>query len=276
MDELLNRLNEALTNDEIVTLITVIESPDPSIIIGNKLLIRHQEQHGTLGSERLDRVATQEIQENRELTDTFTRWGDQLRAIANEDYRNSVLSKTEPRIRLLFEILRPQPCLIICGAGHIARALVQLGAILGFRAIVIDDRAEFANRDYFPQSEIDLRIAPFTEAVSQLKIKPYMSIVIVTRGHKYDEDCLRLLLSTPAQYLGMIGSRRRITVVKEKLIAEGFSSAQLAKLHAPIGLNIGARSPEEIALAILAEIILVRNRGLGISDSLPMSHVKKF
>ena len=98
-----------------------------------------------------------------------------------------------------------------------------------------------------------------------------MAIVIVTRGHKHDEDCLRLLLDSPSNYIGMIGSRRRVTVVKERLQNEGFSEAQLSKLYAPIGLDIGAKTPEEIALTILAEIVLVRNRGRDVLDSNPLS-----
>jgi xanthine dehydrogenase accessory factor len=118
---------------------------------------------------------------------------------------------------------------------------------------------------------VELHALPFEQAIARIKVTENMAVVIVTRGHKHDEDCLRLLLNTPAQYIGMIGSRRRVAVVFEKLESEGFTGEQIDRIYAPIGLDIGARTPEEIALAILSEIILIRNRGKEKDDSGPLS-----
>ncbi|MEW6732829.1 MAG: XdhC family protein [Acidobacteriota bacterium] len=268
MNELLTKLTEALTNEQTVTLVTVIEvgvDVPATIKTGNKRLIGSAgDVTGSLGDVKLDTVVDHEIEHlvSQGSEDTITLWTKQF---------SSSASLTYPNVRLLIEILRPQPCLLICGAGHIARALTQLGLILGFRAIVIDDREEFANRSYFPDTRVELYAQPFTQALATIKVSPHMAVVIVTRGHHYDEDCLRLLLNTTTHYIGMIGSRRRVAVVMERLHKEGYLPAQLARVRAPIGLDIGARTPEEIALTILAEIVLVRNRGENIDDCRPLS-----
>ena len=273
MNDLLKELTEALAKGETVTLTTVIDTGNPAVTVGSKRLIHADGRRvGSLGNSLLDAAADWEAhyQASRQRNDTFT--------LLSEKFLSpeaaAIVQSGSIRARILFEILRPQPCLLICGAGHIGRALTQIGQILGFRAVVIDDRAEFASRAYFPDPQVELRAQPFEEAVQQVRVTDNTSIIIVTRGHKHDEDCLRLLLDSPAQYIGMIGSRRRVAVVIEKLQGEGFSKEQLGRIYAPIGLDIGARTPEEIALTILAEIILIRNRGKEQTDCRPLSRKK--
>jgi len=130
--------------------------------------------------------------------------------------------------------------------------------MLDFKVVVIDDRPFFASKDLFPTAD-EIICAPFVPALQSLPITPHVYAVIVTRGHRYDADCLRRLLGTPAAYLGMIGSRRRVIDMKEMLAAEGVPKEQLAALYAPIGLAIGAETPAEIATSILAEVIKVKN-----------------
>lgn len=165
--------------------------------------------------------------------------------------------------RLLFEISRPPLELVICGGGHVGRAVATAGRMLDFAVTVIDDRAEFVARERFPDEKIGLVCADFTTALRSLKITPATHLVIVTRGHRHDEICLREVIDKPARYIGMIGSRRRTTTIREHLRREGVGGELLRRVHAPIGLDIGAQTPEEIALAILAEIILVRRGGSG-------------
>jgi xanthine dehydrogenase accessory factor len=277
MDQLLDKINQLLAREESLTLLTVIEinpSTSSAIKIGNKrLLSASGEILGSLGDALLDEAVAKEAayQAGKRDNDTLAISTDKFQAPENAAFAASVAAGRAPLARVLIEVVRSQPRLFICGAGHIARALAQFGLILGFRAIILDDRAEFANRAYFPDARIELIAEPFETAVKQIKVTANTAIVIVTRGHKHDEDCLRQLLASPAQYIGMIGSRRRVGVVREKLLAEGFISDQLDRIYAPIGLNIGARSPEEIALAILAEIVLVRNRGKDHLNCTPLS-----
>lgn len=165
------------------------------------------------------------------------------------------------------EVLAPPPRLVIAGAGHIARPLATLGALCGFSVTVVDDRPEYADRRLFPQAD-SVVCRPFTEFFQELACDPQTHVVLVTRGHRHDEDCLRCLAGRPAGYLGMIGSRRRTRAVFADLEAEGVDPRWLDQVHAPIGLDIGARTPEEIALAIMAEIIKVRRGGRAASLSL--------
>lgn len=179
-------------------------------------------------------------------------------------------------VRLLFELARPPLELLICGGGHVGQAVAKAGRLLDFNITVIDDRAEFAARDKFPDPAVQLRAQDFVEALRSINITPATHIVIVTRGHRHDEICLEEVIDKPARYIGMIGSRRRTTTIRERLKRAGIAPEFLRRVHAPIGLDIGALTPEEIALAILAEIVLVRRGGSGIPKSHegPMAHAR--
>jgi xanthine dehydrogenase accessory factor len=167
--------------------------------------------------------------------------------------------------RVLFERIELEPRLVICGAGHVGASLARLAALLNYRVTLIDDRAEFISRGAFPEEGIELVLAAgWKESVgAAIGNGRSISIAIVTRGHKEDEECLRAVMSSAPEYIGLIGSKRRTRFVLEKLRAEGFAAARLDQVRAPIGLDIGAVSPEEVALAILAEIVANRRGGRG-------------
>ncbi|MDR3357845.1 MAG: XdhC family protein [Desulfovibrio sp.] len=149
----------------------------------------------------------------------------------------------------------PGTRLVILGAGHIALPLAKMGAMLHFETVVFDDRPSFANRERFPDAA-DVVCDYFDNMANRLSIRSGDFVAIVTRGHKYDQDCLRAIVrGKMPRYLGMIGSRRRVGIVLQQLRDEGCAPENLARLHAPIGLDIGAVTPEEIALAILAEMV---------------------
>ncbi len=154
----------------------------------------------------------------------------------------------------------PQEQLIIAGAGHIGEPLAQIAKVLGYRVTVIDDRAHFANRERFPEADRVIA-ADFAAAMGTLRLHVRTYIVLVTRGHEHDEAILQQIIGSPAPYIGMIGSKRRVLVVFERLVAEGIPDEKLHRVYAPIGLDIGARWPEEIALAIMAEIVNLRRGG---------------
>ena len=158
-------------------------------------------------------------------------------------------------VRLVIEIVRPKFELVVFGAGHVGQAVALMGALTGYQVTVVDDREEFASRSRLPDPRIRPLVNDYASATEKLTLSQSTAIVIVTRGHQYDEVCLKSVIGSNAAYIGMIGSRRRVLSVFKKLAGEGFSEADLQSVHAPIGLRIGAITPQEIAVSILAEII---------------------
>ena len=157
----------------------------------------------------------------------------------------------------------PRERLILLGCGHVSQALCGYGADLGFSVIAADDRPSFANRARFPAAE-QVLCDSFENAIRALHIGETDYVAILTRGHRYDADCLRAILPGPfPRYLGMIGSKRRVEGLKELLTEEGFDPALLSRLHAPIGLPIQALTLPEIAIAIAAELIQCRRADSG-------------
>ncbi len=169
----------------------------------------------------------------------------------------------EGNLQVFFEVHLPPPHLIIAGAGHIGMALAELGKINGFRVTVVDDRPAFANRERFPTAD-EVVVAPMAQVLREMPVDENTYVVLVTRGHQLDFECLQAMIGRRVGYLGMIGSRRRVRAVFQLLAEEkGVPREHLAHVHAPIGLDIGAETPAEIATAIMAEIILVRRGGTG-------------
>jgi xanthine dehydrogenase accessory factor len=150
--------------------------------------------------------------------------------------------------------------LIIVGAGHIAQPLCEIGHMLGFRTVVIDDRWAFANRERFPRAN-DIRVGAFEETLNALEINEHSYVVVVTRGHVWDEASVKAVLKRNPAYVGMIGSKRRAKTTLERLAEQGYSPAELSRIHTPMGLDIAAETPAEIAVAIAAELIRVRRGG---------------
>jgi xanthine dehydrogenase accessory factor len=159
--------------------------------------------------------------------------------------------------KLFIEPVEPDEVIYIFGAGHISTCLAQLAKTIGFRVVVADDRAEFCNSERFPQAD-ELLVMPFSEVFERIAVTYSSYLAIVTRGHVHDLAVLRETLRYSPAYIGMIGSKSKINTVYELLLEEGMSKASLEKVHAPIGLDIGAETPEEIAVAIVAEMIQVR------------------
>ena len=162
--------------------------------------------------------------------------------------------------KLIIERITGRPSIFIFGAGHVGQALALTSTLLGYEVVVVDDRAEFASRKRLPDTRIKLIVDDFDKAIKSLPMGTRSAAVIVTRGHQFDEICLENLLRLPLSYLGMIGSKRRVMSIFKRLSQQGFADSDLSKVHAPVGLSIGARSPQEIAIAILAEIIAEANK----------------
>jgi len=166
-------------------------------------------------------------------------------------------------MKVFVDVLQSKEEVLIFGAGHIAVCVFKLAKMVGFKVTVVDSRKEFANQDRFP--EADEIIAEDTEkALRHLDITPSTYIIVVTRGHLKDEEVLASVVRSNAAYIGMIGSRKKNTTVFQHLEEQGISAQELKKVHAPIGMDIGAQTPEEIAVSIMAEIIQVRRGKKGL------------
>jgi xanthine dehydrogenase accessory factor len=163
-------------------------------------------------------------------------------------------------VSVFFEPALPKPTLVIVGAGHVAVPVAEVGRLLDFEVVVIDDRPSFANRERFPTAD-RIVVDDFEAALDALPITPSTYVVLVTRGHTHDVHALRRIVERPAGYIGMIGSRRRVFAVFKLLHEEGVPIETLLRVHAPIGLDIETETPGEIAVSIGAELLQARRGG---------------
>src|SRR5437764_5276858 len=174
------------------------------------------------------------------------------------------------QLDVFVEPVLPLPHAFIFGAGHISKSLSKVATLAGFATVVVDDRETFANRERFPEAA-EVHAAEYEEAFPRLNINETSYIIIVTRGHRDDMRVLKLAIGTPARYIAMIGSKRKVLNVVRELEKEGMERAALERIFAPMGLNIGAISPEEIAISVAAEMIAVRRNAPTNWRSLSMS-----
>jgi len=251
-----------------VVLATVIQAPaESSVAVGAKLLLRPDGSSlGALGGGPLEAAV---------LADG----GDAFR---RHDVESLFYSPDGARItrreagsgtggyQVMLEVHEPPATLVIVGGGHIGKALATIGDLCGFAVVVVDDRPDYANPERFPEADRVI-CGDFAEVLGELAIDANTYIVTVTRGHKHDEISLRQVAGSAAAYVGMIGSKRRVGAVLQHLIDEGLDEEAVRRVHTPIGLDIGAETPEEIAVAIMAEVVQVRRGGSGR----PMREVKK-
>ncbi|MGM9991391.1 MAG: XdhC family protein [Candidatus Bruticola sp.] len=180
-----------------------------------------------------------------------------------------LLPYKDGQVEVFAELIAPSKRLYIAGAGHVSRPVAAIGKMCGFAVTVNDDRPLYADPSLFAEG-IEVISKPFSEFFADLEpcLDDNCAVVLVTRGHKHDEECLRCLIGKDLGYLGMIGSKRRTRIIMEHLLADGVSSEWLSRVHAPIGLDLGGETPEEIAVAIMAEIVSTFNHGRGQEISL--------
>ncbi|MBU0493528.1 MAG: XdhC/CoxI family protein [Chloroflexi bacterium] len=267
---LLAAIQEALAQGEPVALCTVVRAEGSTPRgPGAKMVVRADGSTlGTVGGGAVEAGVTQQAME-------ALRHG--ITSLADYTLRD----EGDPgicggQVAVFIDVLAPAPTLLILGAGHVGQMLAQMGRLQGYRVVVCDDRAEYANPETIPAADRIL-VGPLPDMLDDVPITPNTHAIIVTRGHQDDEAALAYLLDKGAGYLGMIGSRRKVQTVFDHLHAAGATDEQLALVHAPIGLRIGAQTPAEIALCILAEILLVRRAGDPTRpnlDAQPLSHTR--
>lgn len=182
-----------------------------------------------------------------------------LQFTLNQDlaYENGLICGGQ--LHVYVEPIFPPPVALIFGAGHISKSLNKVAALAGFRTVVIDDRESFANRERFPEAD-EVYAADYEEVFTRLRVTDSTYIIIVTRGHRDDLRVLRWAVTTPAAYIAMIGSKRKVITLVRALEQEGVPLDALERLSAPMGLEIGAQTPEEIAVSVVAEMIAVRRK----------------
>jgi len=174
------------------------------------------------------------------------------------------------QLEIYIEPVEPLPQAFLFGAGHISKSLARLCSMLGFSVTVIDDRESFANRERFPDAD-EIIAGNYEEIFPKLPVNSTSYLIIVTRGHRDDMRVLRWAATTPAAYVAMVGSRRKVISVVRELVREGMDPELFRRVHAPMGLDIGAVTPEEIAVSVAAEMIAVRRRAASNWRALSMS-----
>lgn len=235
------RVVELLEKEESFCLATVLASNSADTQPGQKAIVFQDGAiEGSLGSTQLDSNLAGPVQK------------------AFKENKSQV-AEMEAGVKVFLNIISPGAELILCGAGHIAIPLARFARQLGFRVTVIDDRSDFASPSRFPNCNVIAE--DFTIALRDYNFSPATYAVVITRGHEHDADCLIEILRKKTAYVGLIGSRRRVRFVLEMLAEKGFSQTKLKDVFTPIGLPIGAESPEEIALSIVSELVCVRRKG---------------
>jgi xanthine dehydrogenase accessory factor len=178
------------------------------------------------------------------------------------------------KIEVFIEPIMIKPTLYIMGAGHIGQSLAKIGKLLGFYIVVIDDREEFANQSWIPDAD-KIHLVDFSEISDILEINQNSYVVIVTKGHINDKVVLKTIVKTSAKYIGMIGSPKKVKETFQSLTNDGINNEFLKRVYAPIGLDIGAQRPSEIAISILAEII-AKHRGKDTHNCSSLSYLHKY
>ena len=250
-------IDAAYRGEGAVALATLIRPADGGeAATGAKLFIREDgSSQGTLGTAAVDGDA---VKMARELM---------------VHGRNRYVTTPEGA-EYFVEAYTTPPQLVICGGGHVSKAIAPLAKPLGFRLFITDDREEFANAERFPEADIVVPLKP-EDALPQLPINPNTFIVIATRGHRSDNVALAAAARSNAKYVGLMGSLRKTILIYEDLIRDGVPMERIREIRAPIGLDIHARTPEEIAVSIMAEVVMFRLGGTGAPMMMDEARVER-
>ncbi|GIS95859.1 MAG: xanthine dehydrogenase [Dehalococcoidia bacterium] len=239
-----NEILEAYDGGQPVSLATVVNAIDGGPALGSKLLLRSDGTvSGSFGNAEFD---AQVIEVSRKVADIGS----------NESFNLS--DGTE----VFVDGFTTPPTLVMVGGGHVGKATADLAYSLGYRVYLVDDRPEFCNEERFPYAE-ERVIETYDKWTDHLDLNVNSFVVVATRGHRFDDMALESALKTRARYIGVLGSRRKTIMIYRRLLQQGVPLERIKEVYAPIGLNIGAVEPEELAVSIMSEIIMVRRGGEG-------------
>jgi xanthine dehydrogenase accessory factor len=242
--ELFKPLRSVLVDEEPAVLVTVVRGPDE--LLGREMLVRDDGGvTGTISDERNEQVLN--------LAKEALAGGESRRAMLNEENE------------IFMEVILPPPTLIAVGGVHITIALVALAKTLGYRTVVVDPRSAFGNAERFPNVDQLIQKWP-DEAFQQVPLTRSTAIAMLTHDPKLDDPALKIALPSSAFYVGALGSKTTQAKRRQRLLDEGLTEEQLNRLHGPIGLKIGAGTPEEIAMSIMAEIVAARNNAAEVAN----------
>ncbi len=235
---------DAYEGGDSVALATLIKPADGGGTKGAKLfLLGDGSSKGSLGRVDLDQLAI-------ETAKRLASYGQCQHVLTSDGTELFVEAYTSPATVMLI------------GGGHIAKALAPLARMLEFRLFVVDDRREFANKERFPEAE-EVAVSEYTNCLDNFLITKNTAVIVATRGHNFDDVALAVAARSPAGYVGLVGSQRKVILIYEELLKRGIPLERIREIHSPIGLDIRARTPEEIAISIMAEIVQFRLGGTG-------------
>lgn len=252
--EFFQELKKAFNRNEPFVLCTVIETEGSSPgTVGQKMLVfRDGSTAGTVGggiNEERVRIAAVDLFKNGTAT------------ILEFDLANP-LNGTEPvcggRARVFIELQANEPRMVVFGAGHIGKVLARLAALTRFRVTIVDERPDFANEQLFPECERVICME-YTAAVAAAELDERCHVAVVTPGHVKDREVLEKVLPTKAPYVGLVSSAKKMVEMKKHFVDQGIAKDRVESIFAPIGINLGSTTPEEIAVEILAQIVAFRN-----------------
>src|SRR5579872_2814962 len=251
-----NEIQASLQHGERIAVATVVKTIGAAPCgVGTKMLVRGDgTTRGTFSGAKVDAQVAQEC---------IQALKDRQSHIAHVHLDpDQAVGSCGATLELFIEVLHPEPRLIIAGAGNVAQALARLATQLDFRIVVVDDRRDLADPQVFGD-RLQLTFGDIPQTIRELEPDGASWIVIVTRGHHLDKDALRAALETNARYVGMIGSPGKIKNIFRDLLKEGIARDRIEQVHSPIGLDLGAETPDEIALSIAAEMVMLRNHASG-------------
>ena len=228
-----------------VSVATVVRADSDRGTMGAKLLVREDgSTYGSLGDAELDRLACEAAER-----------------VAGMGTTEHIM--THDGVELFVEGFTTPPTVVLVGGGHVAKATYDLARLLGYRVYVVDDRPQFANKERFPEAAATVVVPDYTKGLDQIPVNANTFIVVATRGHWFDDLALEAAVRSPAKYVGLLGSRRKTILIYQRLVQLGVPPERLKEVRAPVGLDIGALTPEELAVSIMSEIIKYRRGGAG-------------
>ncbi len=258
--ELVTALDEALAKGETVALVTIVSTrgSTPQRVGAKMLVYADGRMVGTIGGGCYESDAFGKAREAMR-----THKASLIKYELTDDFAEETGLICGGQMEVFIEPIEPSPQLVILGAGHVGLQLGRLAPGLGFSVTVVDDRERFANRDRFPNAAT-IVVDAIPEWITRTPLLSSAYVVVLTRGHRQDYDAIRALAGRDLRYIGLIGSRAKVARIYDALLAEGMPAECLERVHSPIGLEIGAVTPAEIAISILAELIAV-SRGVDTS-----------
>jgi xanthine dehydrogenase accessory factor len=253
-DDVFRAIVRAMDAGERTALVTIVSTSGstPQRVGARMLVYEDGRAVGTIGGGCYENDASVKAREAiRQARPQFARYS------LNEELAAESGLMCGGVMEVFIEPVVPTPDLYLLGAGHVSMEIARVASATGFRVHVVDDREKFANADRFPTAEVVVEDIPTW--LTSVSLPPDAFVAVVTRGHRHDFEAVRTLAGRPLRYLGLIGSRAKVQRIFEALEGEGIAAAALAAIHAPIGLDIGAVTPAEIAVSIVAELVAVRS-----------------